>query len=156
LLAALSRARNFVHLVSWGLSWDFIGMLALLSHRVPVRGVISGCDENKARQIREAATYGGDHFDVRPLCPRDSSSSPHQKIIIIDGLLALWGSANLTIQGWRQVDLGHEQIVVETRPEEVCELNNRYFSPIWSKLHPVPDNVAPMRRRGRRWAESLR
>jgi hypothetical protein len=36
LLAAFNEARQFVHIVTWGLSWDFIGMLALLSDCVPV------------------------------------------------------------------------------------------------------------------------
>ena len=55
LLAALNQARHFVHFISTGLSWDFIGMLALLSHRVAVRGVISMDEGPKARQLLKVA-----------------------------------------------------------------------------------------------------
>ncbi len=155
LLAALNQARHFVHFISTGLSWDFIGMLALLSHRVAVRGVISMDEGPKARQLLKAREYGSKEFEVVPLSPSEFPSRPHQKIIVIDGFLAITGSPNLTIQAWCNLDVGHEHVVIETRPEEVKSLNNLLFSPVWHKLHPVAGDVVPMRRRGTRWIDSL-
>jgi hypothetical protein len=156
LFAALNQARHFIHLLSTGLSWEFVGMLALLSHRVQVRGVVSRCQEHLVQKLAEARQYGAKDFDVIPLDFSDSDFSPHTKLIVIDGLLAIWGTANLTIQAWRNVDDSNEKIHVETRPEEVWELNNTYFSPVWSRLRPVANNVAPMYSHGPRWTDSLR
>jgi PLD-like domain len=156
LLAALNQARHFVHFVSTGLSWDFIGMLALLSHRVSVRGVISMDDEAKARQLLKARDYGSDKFEVVPLSPSEFPSRPHQKLIVIDGFLAITGSPNLTIQAWCNLDVGNEHLVVETRPEEVWALNNSLFSPIWHKLHPVRGNTVAMRYGSSTWFDSIK
>jgi hypothetical protein len=155
LVSALNEARHFIHLVSWSVSWEFIGLLALLSHRISVRGVISQCDEGTYQRVKAARDYGGRDFEVVPLPERESADSPHQKLIIIDGFLAISGSPNLTGQAWRKLDNFNEQIALHTRPEEVWELNNRFFSPVWSRLHPVENDVAPMRRHGNSWAESL-
>jgi hypothetical protein len=156
LLAALNQAQHFVHLMSTGISWDFIGMLALLSHRVAVRGIITIDDERKANQLRESQPYGGKTFEVVPLSSRSGRSAPHQKLIVIDGFLAISGSINFTIESWCKLDDGHEHATIETRPEEVWRLNNTLFSPVWGRLHRVAKNVTPMRRRGPTWADSLK
>jgi len=156
MLAALNQARHFVHVITWGLSWEFIGMLALLSHRVSVRAVVSACEEKRAQQLLEAQAYGGEDFEVIPLCQGDLSSHPHQKLIVIDGIMAISGSANFTIPSWREVDNGHEHVLIETRPEHFWELNKTLFSPVWHRWHPVTNDVVSMRRHGRRWADSLK
>jgi len=130
-------------------------MLALLSHRVPVRGIISIDEERKAQQLVEAHDYGGRGFEVVPLSRQHSGWRPHQKLIIIDGFLAISGSLNLTIESWCKLDDGCEHVVIETRPEQVWHLNNTLFSPVWSELHPVRNNVAPMRPYARTWHNSL-
>jgi hypothetical protein len=155
LLAALNQAKCFVHVISTGLSWDFIGMLALLSHRVCVRGMFSMDDENKIRRLHEAQDYSGRHSKFIAFSAADFQARPHQKLIVIDGFLAISGSLNLTIEAWSKLDSGNEHIVVETRPEEVAKLNNALFSPIWSRLHPVAGDVTPMRRTAWTWMESV-
>jgi len=156
MLAALNQARHFVHVITWGLSLEFIGMLALLSHRVSVRAVVSGCEEKRAQELLEAQAYGGEDFEVIPLRKGDSASRPHQKLIVIDGIMAISGSANFTIPSWWGVDNGHEHVLIETRPERVWELNNTLFSPVWQTWHPVTNDVVSMRRHGRCWADSLK
>jgi phosphatidylserine/phosphatidylglycerophosphate/cardiolipin synthase-like enzyme len=137
LLSALNQARHFVHFVSTGLSWDFIGMLALLSHRVAVRGIVSDIDEAKAQQLLQAQDFGGRYFEVVPMRSTDYLERPHQKVIVIDGLLAITGSPNFTIKAWLKRDSGNEHAVIETRPEEVWKLNNSLFARAWQTLHPV-------------------
>jgi phosphatidylserine/phosphatidylglycerophosphate/cardiolipin synthase-like enzyme len=60
-----------------------------------------------------------------------SSAAPHQKLVVIDGLLAFKGSANLTTTAWRKARKQHELIEVVTNPAEVMRLNNIYFSRSW-------------------------
>ncbi len=55
-------------------------------------------------------------------------------MIIIDGLLAFKGSANLTLSGWRKAAQGRDVIELVTDLKEVVDLNNRYFSPIWAEF----------------------
>ena len=151
LLEILNQAKACVHFTTWGLSWDFIGMFALLSHRVRVRGVVSRCDEPKARQITDGRRFGSENLEVIPLSFRDGDTSPHHKLIVIDGLLAITGSANLTIESWRKLDDGLEQVSIETRPTEVLRLNNTLFAPVWARLHPIPNDEINMMRVGYRW-----
>jgi hypothetical protein len=152
----LNQAQNFVHFTTWGLSWDFIGMLALLSHRVAVKGIVSSCDDKKTKQIKESIKYGGNGFEIIPIPVNESPFKPHQKLIVIDGLIAITGSANLTINAWDNIDKGLEHIVIETRPDKVLDLNNTLFSPVWKYFHPVPNDEIPMKLIGRSWKESFR
>ena len=155
LFRLLNEARCFVHFVTWGMSWDFIGMLALMSHRVKVRGIVSRCDDNIARRIKDSLKYGGQGFEVAPLTFKEGSGSPHQKLLVIDGLVAVTGSANLTVNAWDNIDKGLEQSVVETKPSEVIRLNNSLFSPVWARLHPVKGKTVFMSRIGPTWLESI-
>jgi hypothetical protein len=153
LFQLFTSVKHFVHFTSWGLSWDFIGMLAFMSHRVSVRGIVANCDREKAKQIRLAHSYGSDHFELVPLVQGDKGFSPHQKLIVIDGLVALKGSVNFTVTAWDKLDEGYEHLEVETRPSEVMRLNNELFAPNWAKLHPAPKRVE-MSFAGKRWDES--
>ncbi len=47
-------------------------------------------------------------------------------------MIAFKGSANLTDIGWRKAAHGAEVIDMVTDVREVCELNNRFFSPVWA------------------------
>ena len=61
---------------------------------------------------------------------------PHQKFVIIDGLMAFTGSANLTVSGWCKAATDREHIEVLTDIYKVAEYNNRYFAPFWDKMQP--------------------
>lgn len=61
----------------------------------------------------------------------DSRRTPHQKLLVIDGLLAFKDSANLTTVGWRKAAEHREMIEVVTDPAEIVRLHNVYFSKSW-------------------------
>jgi len=134
LLEALSLAKAFVHFMSFGISEFFIGALKIIAQRVPVRGIVSNVDERTLDELTtfaEDAPYG--NFEIKHFM-RDGSwrEAPHQKLIVVDGLLAFKGSANLTVPGWRKAAKGLDHVEVVTKTEEVIDLHNRLFAPVWA------------------------
>ena len=131
----LLEAKHFVHIVSFGISHQFIGALKTVSQRVPVRAVITNADQASVSELSEFseeapqlhARVFGEAKERHTL--RDV---PHQKLIVIDGLLAFKGSANLTLSGWRKADKGLDVVEVETNVAEVTRLHNALFSPVWA------------------------
>ena len=84
----------------------------------------------------------------QPSKPGELSSSynryelPHQKLIVIDGLLAFKGSANLTLTAWRKAQSGYNELEAVTNMENVINLHNRCFSAIWAKLSEYGNIIA--------------
>jgi hypothetical protein len=141
LLEGLSEAKHFIHFTSWNISPLLIGAIKLKSIRTPVCGVVSNVDSNV---LPELTDYVNETGNLRVEVFNNDSNwgdMPHTKLIVIDGLLAFKGSANMTTSGWRKAAKGLEIIEVVTNINEVIELNNRYFSPIWSKLSSYGDKI---------------
>lgn len=72
--------------------------------------------------------------------------APHQKLIVVDGLLAFKGAANLTLTGWRKAAKGLDHVEVVTKTEEIIDLHNRLFAPVWAQrsgMGPTIDTAAP-------------
>lgn len=144
LFAALNQAQHFVHFSTYGISHLLLGALKLTAQRIPVRGIVSGADEPVFRELTDytdeapqlnVKIYGRDGR------PERWDATPHQKMVIIDGLLAFKGSANLTISGWRKAAIGRDVIEAVTEVEEVIKLNNRFFSPVWAEFSGVREIV---------------
>jgi hypothetical protein len=130
LMEALTLAKHCVHFTTFGISAIMLGAVKLAAQRVAVRGIISGIKRDE--MYRELTTYADDSPLLQTrVFGQNSQWFPHQKLIVIDGMLAFKGSANLTDIGWRKAAQGQEVIEVITDLREVVELNNRYFSPVW-------------------------
>jgi len=142
LFLSLQRAQKFVHFSSYGISHMLLGAIKMAAQRIKVRGIVSNVDKN---MIKELTKYKAEapRMDIkiyeREIEPEKRVSSPHQKIIIIDGLMAFKGSANLTISGWRKAAVGHEIIELVTDVKDVIELNNSYFSPVWAETSDIKE-----------------
>jgi hypothetical protein len=110
--------------------------MRMLSFRVPVRGIVSNANSHIAEEVTQ---YQSDspRLDIK-IYPQNSraenSSTPHQKLIIIDGLIAFKGSANLTLDGLRKAAKGYDSVEVVTDVKEVVDLNNNLFSPVWGRF----------------------
>ncbi|MDP6402902.1 MAG: hypothetical protein QF467_05075, partial [SAR202 cluster bacterium] len=108
LLQAFTVAKSFIHFVSFGsLSGFMAGVLKLAAQRVPVNGVISVTGSNVASVLKSATQYNDEaaRLDLRVLASEGSSVDlPHQKLVVIDGLLSSEGSANLNEQAWRKAE----------------------------------------------------
>lgn len=136
-LETLSRAKHFVHFASWGVSHLMIGALKITSMRVPVYGFVSNVEEHARVELTEFPDEApGLNAKVIP-SRQGAWDAPHQKLIIVDGLLAFKGSTNLTNNAIRKADQGLDISESVTDFERVRELNNKYFAPVWKKLtHP--------------------
>lgn len=138
---ALARAKHFVHFTSWGISHVMIGALKSTSMRVPVHGFVSNVENHVRTELTEYPTEAPQlHARVIPT-DQGIYDAPHQKIIVIDGLLAFKGSTNLTGAGMRRADRGLDLSEVVTDFQQVTDLNNRYFAPVWKRLNPVEGDV---------------
>jgi hypothetical protein len=130
-LMALQSAQRFVHFTTYGISPLLLGALKVAAQRIDVRGIVSGVKTET--MVQELTQYGDEapRLNVR-LYPNESQYFPHQKIVVIDGLLAFKGSANMTDFGWRKAAQGREVIEPVTDVAEVVDLHNRFFSPVWA------------------------
>jgi hypothetical protein len=139
LLEALARAKLFVHFTSWGISHLLIGALKATSMHVPVYGLVSNV-ENHART--ELMDFPAEAPNLN-VCVIPSAQgiydAPHQKLVIVDGLIAFKGSTNLTNAGMRRADRALDVTEVETNVGRVGDLNNRYFAPVWKRLNAPSD-----------------
>lgn len=138
LLLAVSSAKSFVHFVSFGISVVLIGALKIVAQRVPVRGVISAPDRWATEEL---AVRSEAPFMNLKVLDRAQGDVPHQKVVVVDGLLAFKGSANLTVQGWRKAAQGLDIVEPVTRLDDVISLHNTYFAPLWGKLSDVKSPI---------------
>ena len=139
LLSALRNAQGFVHLTTYGMSHVLLGALKVVSQEIHVRGVVTNANEQLIDEINN-------HTDENPgleLIPvaatndyRNADQIPHQKLIIIDGLLAFTGSANFTSTAWRKARQGFEHVDVMTDIGRIQDIHNRLFCKTWLKLNP--------------------
>jgi phosphatidylserine/phosphatidylglycerophosphate/cardiolipin synthase-like enzyme len=82
-------------------------------------------------------------LEIKTVCAssRNWEELPHQKLVVIDGLLAFKGSVNLTPTAWRKAARGYDEVEVLTDLEKVINLHNRYFSPVWANLSEYGDTI---------------
>jgi hypothetical protein len=140
LMQAILNAKSFIHFTSFGVSPIILGALKLAAQQVAVRGIVSVVSGQTATELTdfkdEAPLLETRLFEYQAQ-PQGADSSPHQKIIVIDGLIAFKGSANLTVSGWRRAAEGRDMIECVTDVKQVVQLHNRYFSPIWDEFSDV-------------------
>lgn len=133
LVDLFKSARRFVHFASWGMDHQMIGALKVISHDVPVRGIVSNIGPNTRQELMEFPS-DAPAMQVRCHPAQDGWAAPHQKLVVIDGLVAITGSANMTVNAWRKVDQSNDLVQVDTNVGRVWDLNNRYFAPKWEGL----------------------
>lgn len=136
LFEAVASAKQFIHFTTFGLSHILFGALKLKAQSIPIRGIAANIHPDFVSEIKDY------HYEARNLTIRtferaqsghDWSNIPHQKLIVIDGLIAFKGAANMTNEGWRKAALGRDHVEIVTNIKEVSELHNKLFSPIWAE-----------------------
>jgi len=149
LLKALSIAQKFVHFMTYGgIPHILIGALKVTAQRVHVRGIVSGArgemlSENTVSELTDYRDEAPQmHVKIYDSSRMGFTTMPHQKLMIIDGLLAFKGSANLTLAGWRKAAQGRDVVEVVTEVDQVIELNNRLFAPIWAELSEIGETIS--------------
>lgn len=145
LFEAINTAQKFIHFTTFGINQQILGALKLTAQRIQVRGIVS-LPPDQAWLLPELECYKKEApgLTIKSVCAssRNWEELPHQKLIVIDGLLAFKGSANLTMTGWRKAEIGHEEIEVITDVKKAIALHNRYFSPVWANLSAYGDAIA--------------
>ncbi len=145
LLEAQKQAQRFIHLSSWGISREFLMALKLVAQDIPVRAIIS-LSSNQNWLLDELHNYKNEapNLEIKAVCASSHNwdKLPHQKLIVIDGLLAFKGSANLTLAAWRKAQWDYDEVEVVTDVGKVIYLHNRYFSSIWAKLSDYGETIA--------------
>jgi hypothetical protein len=63
--------------------------------------------------------------------------------LIVDGLVAFKGSANVTNTGLRKADRGLDLSEIVTDYAQVTTLNNKYFAPVWRRITAPYDVFSP-------------
>ncbi len=139
LLESLLQAEHFIHFTTYGISALLLGAIKMAALRVDVRGVISGIKHDTLYRELTEHENESPRLNVR-LFQNEAQYFPHQKIVVIDGLMAFKGSANLTDFGWRKAAQGREVIELVTDVGEVTELHNRFFSPVWASFQPAAND----------------
>ena len=139
LLSLLKSARYFVHFMTYGsISHQLIGALKMVALDIPVRGIVSnireGDEDELSQKGEEAPRLNVKVYKTEADGSDMLQTSPHQKILIIDGLVAIKGSANFTLSGYRKAAKRHELLEFVTDIKQVVELNNKYFSSVWGSL----------------------
>ena len=124
------------------MSHQVIGALKLASMRVPVYGfasnVTTGAFVELTQNPDEAPNFIVKVFPSDD--PRAPYDAPHQKLVVVDGLIAFKGSTNLTNTGMRRADRGLDLSETVTDYAEVTTLNNKLFAPVWRGI-TAPDEV---------------
>lgn len=133
LFQLMAATQRFFHFATWTISDAFLGAAAILSTRVRVRGVV-GKMNARQREALEVLESGSANLSISVHGDTNSWDSPHQKLYVFDGLVAIDGSANFTTHAWKQVDVTKERIRFATDLDEVREINNRYFAPHWRSI----------------------
>ena len=145
LFESINKAQKFIHFTTFGINQQILGALKLAAQRIQVRGIVS-LPPNQAWLLPELECYRNEApgLEIKAVCAssRNWEELPHQKLVVIDGLLAFKGSVNLTQTAWRKAARGYDEVEVLTDVEKVINLHNRYFSPIWGDLSEYGDAIA--------------
>ncbi|HEY9903870.1 MAG TPA: phospholipase D-like domain-containing protein [Candidatus Sericytochromatia bacterium] len=145
LFESINEAQKFIHFTTFGINQQILGALKLAAQRIQVRGIVS-LPPDQAWLLPELECYRNEApgLTIKTVCAssRNWEELPHQKLVVIDGLLAFKGSVNLTPTAWRKAARGYDEVEVLTDVEKVIDQHNRYFSPVWADLSEYGDAIA--------------
>jgi hypothetical protein len=140
LIRALNKTNRFIHIVTESIDSFFIGMLAMKYFESDIEIHVIVWHPQKMypdlkRLMEHSVFIKGYERGVRPLARGilvETISEAHQKLIILDGCIAFYGSANATLDGWTRPG---ELIRFTINPEEIQNLNRNFFSNFIVKKH---------------------
>lgn len=139
LAGVLARAHSFVHVASRGIDFQMLGMLRIVAERTQVRLLVTAPSANTRKDLTEFQHEWPYGFEARI---QDANwSDPHQKVVVVDGLLGITGSANFTTNAWRNAADDRETVHYHTDVAEVAEVNNRYFARHWAEFGPQRSSI---------------
>lgn len=138
LMQLLQSSRAFINLTSFSFDQFTLALLEMAAQTTSISAVFSGINPRDRALLDPIPSEAPDLQCRVEGTKADSADQNHGKLIVIDGLLAVVGSANMTRPAWRKAAANMEIVDVVTDISRVTELNNRYFSPLWWRLQPDP------------------
>ncbi len=133
LIQAINRTKHFIHIVTESIDGFFIGMLStkFFESDVDIHLIVWHPQKmypDLKRLMEHSVFVKGYERGIRPFARGilvETIADAHQKLVILDGLVAFYGSANATLDGWtRQGEL----IKFTTDLDEIQELNRNFFA----------------------------
>ena len=133
LIQSLNRTKHFIHIVTESIDSFFMGMLAMkyFESDIDIHVIVWHPQKmypDLKRMMGHSIFIKSYEKGFRPLTRGiriTTLSETHQKLIILDGRFAFYGSANATFDGWSR---DGELIRFTTDINEIRDLNHKYFS----------------------------
>jgi phosphatidylserine/phosphatidylglycerophosphate/cardiolipin synthase-like enzyme len=133
LIQALNKSQHFIHIATESIDVFFIGMLAMKYYESDIEIHIIVWHPQKIypklkRLMEHSIFMRGYEHGIRPFTRGilvETVSEAHQKLIVLDGRVAFYGSANTTLDGWTR---SGELIQFTTDKGEIQNLNRDLFS----------------------------
>jgi PLD-like domain len=136
LMKLLLASQSFIHIMSFNFDEFTLALLEMAAQRTSIAATFSGVDPRRQGVLEQVAVEAPALEYRVEGTKADIGDQNHGKLIVIDGLLAVIGSPNLTRPAWRKAAANMEIVEVVSDISRVAELNNRYFSPLWKRLQP--------------------
>ena len=140
LIQSLNRTKHFIHIATESIDSYFLGMLSTkyFQSDIEIHVIVwhpQNIYRNLKRLIEHSIFVKGYQHGLRPMARGitiDTISEVHQKLYILDGITAFYGSANASLAGWTRPG---EIIKFTDDIDEVSNLNRTFFSPFLIKKH---------------------
>jgi hypothetical protein len=133
------HARAFIHLTLSRLTPAVFRMLEEIGKNVPVRVISTDADEDA---LKETGHMGGrPHLLEIRFAEGTGTTIPPDKILVVDGLVAVTGKTATGGEGANNLDESWENVVAETEKEKIISLNNRLFSPPWGATSEIGEKI---------------
>jgi len=132
----LYSSRHSLNFVTYNIDSFFLGVLSIINIFSEVRGIVGKASDYMLGEIERSG--------LQIMVSKEKNLKPHQKLVILDGVCALTGSANLSLNALTNVALNNEIIDTHTNFQKVEKLNNSYFSKHFSKFSSPTHYTTPL------------
>ena len=138
LIESVVEAKCFINIVAESIDKFFVGLLApKLYQKDMAISIIIWHPQRIYRDLRRLWKHSillKGYADVERPFTRgifmEQINEAHQKLIVIDGLVAFYGSANATLDGWSREG---EMVRFTTDMQEIQELNRNFYARFMAK-----------------------
>ena len=137
----ISSARSFIHFMTWNIDSTFLTALHIASRKLRVRGIVGTPLTGYNHYLYESLPKN-ENFKLN-FSDSGSVNPSHTKLIVVDGIVMIDGSPNLSINAFSKTsgksNPPGEKIRVSSNPYEVLEDHNKHFSSNWAVFNPSMD-----------------
>lgn len=125
----ISYAELYIHFATYSIDAHVLNLLdGALRRGVQVAGLVGKANSHGRELSKLNQSYP--HLCNIRVSPDKESNPPHQKILIVDGCVAITGSMNLTMAGFQKHEMNppREFLWAFTDVDSVIAINNEYIA----------------------------